>query len=269
LLVRALAGALDLSFSRIQFTPDLMPADITGTMILREDDLGRRLFEFQAGPLFGHVVLADEVNRATPKTQSALLEAMQERTVTVGSETRLLPSPFFVMATQNPLEMEGTYPLPEAQLDRFLFKVLVPFPPAEDLRQIARQGISMEVDTTPVLNGDLLSAMSSAAREVPLATPVLDYAVALVLATHPESTELERVRRFVRAGASPRGLQALVAAAQVRALLERRYNVSVDDVQELAAPTLRHRVLLTFEGQAEGVSTDDIVLAIIDSLPVP
>lgn len=269
LLVRTLSAALDLSFSRIQFTPDLMPADATGTTILREDEAGRRSFAFQAGPLFAHIVLADEINRATPKTQSALLEAMQEHTVTVGRETHRLPTPFFVLATQNPLEMEGTYPLPEAQLDRFLLKILVPFPGADVLRGIVQQTVRPPMAVEPVLDGDGLREMMAIARAVPVAGSIVDYAVALVTATHPPSAESELVRQFVRAGASPRGLQALVTCAQVRALLDGRYNVAVEDLQRLAHPTLRHRILLNFEGQAEGVTTDAIVDALLQAVPVP
>jgi MoxR-like ATPase len=262
LLVRTLAAALDLSFSRVQFTPDLMPADITGTTILREDEHGRRGFSFQPGPLFAHLVLADEINRATPKTQSALLEAMQERTVTISNDTHRLPLPFFVLATQNPLEMEGTYPLPEAQLDRFLLKVLVPFPGPEVLRGIVQQTIRPPAAVASVIDGARLADMIEVARGVPIATPIVDYAVALVTSTHPGSTAVPMVSQFVRAGASPRALQALVTCAQVRALLEGRFNVSVEDLQALAHPALRHRVLLNFEGQAEGITTD----AVVDSL---
>jgi MoxR-like ATPase len=269
LLVRTLAAALDLSFSRVQFTPDLMPADITGTTILREDEHGRRSFAFQAGPVFAHVVLADEVNRATPKTQSALLEAMQEHTVTVGHDTHRLPAPFFVLATQNPLEMEGTYPLPEAQLDRFMLKVLVPFPGARVLRDIVQQTIQPPDQVIPVLDGERLGRMIQIARSVPIATPLVDYAVSLVLATHPGPSSLEQVQRYVRAGASPRALQALVLGAQVRALLEGRYNVSVEDLKALARPALRHRVLLSFEGQAEGIEPDTIVDAVVRSVREP
>jgi MoxR-like ATPase len=269
LLVRTLGAALDLSFSRVQFTPDLMPADITGTTILREDEGGRRSFSFQQGPLFAHLVLADEVNRATPKTQSALLEAMQERTVTVGNDTHALPTPFFVLATQNPLEMEGTYPLPEAQLDRFLLKVLVPFPGPEVLRGIALQTLHEPPAVLGVLDGHQLATMVHVAHAVPIATPILDYAIALILATHPESTAVDSVRRYVHAGASPRGLQALVTTAQVRALLEGRYNVSTDDLRALAYPTLRHRILLNFEGQAEGITTDTLVDDILAQVPLP
>jgi MoxR-like ATPase len=266
LLVRTLGAALNLSFARVQFTPDLMPADITGTTILREDEHGRRTFAFQAGPLFAHLVLADEINRTTPKTQSALLEAMQEHTVTVGTETHRLPAPFFVMATQNPLEQEGTYPLPEAQLDRFLFKVLVPFPGADVLRGIVQQTLNTMPAIEPMLDGSRLAEMASVARAVPVAGPVLDYAVALITATHPDRTEVDAVRQFVRAGSSPRGLQALVTGAQVRALLEGRYNVSVEDLQALAHSALRHRLLLNFEGQAEGYTTDVIIDRIVEEM---
>jgi MoxR-like ATPase len=269
LLVRTLAAALDLSYSRIQFTPDLMPADVTGTMILRENEEGRRDFTFQPGPLFGSLVLADEVNRATPKTQSALLEAMQEGTVTVGGESRLLPPPFFVLATQNPLEMEGTYPLPEAQLDRFLFKILVPFPDTETLRAIARHPLEPLEDVAHVLTREEIVRMIAAGREVPIATPVVDYAVSLVLATHPDFSRLPTIQRFVRAGASPRGLQALVSASKVRALMEGRYNASIEDIRVLAYPALRHRILLTFEGQAEAVTTDALITEILDTVPIP
>jgi len=269
LLVRTLAAALRLTFSRIQFTPDLMPADITGTTILREDEHGRRIFAFQPGPLFAHLVLADEINRATPKTQSALLEAMQERTVTVGTETHVLPSSFFVLATQNPLEMEGTYPLPEAQLDRFLFKVMVPFPTASVLRDIARQTTQPAPAVEPVLDEGQVLGMMRVARAVPIATPLVDYAVALTLASHPESSSLDTVRRYVHAGASPRGMQALITGAQVRALLEGRYNVALEDVQALAHPALRHRILVNFEGQSEGLTSDAIVDRILEELPVP
>ena len=261
LLVRTLGEALDLSFSRVQFTPDLMPADIVGTNVLTEDNQGRRSLRFQQGPIHANLVLADEINRATPKTQSALLEAMQERTVSVGDATRELPSPFFVMATQNPIEMEGTYTLPEAQLDRFFFKVLVPFPDREDLSEILRRTIRYEPDhASPVADGPALNDMIHVAREVPIASYVHDYALALVLATHPEREEAPApVRQYVRYGASPRGLQALVIGGQVRALLEGRYNLSVDDLQAVSYPALRHRLILNFEAQAEGVAADRII----------
>jgi len=269
LLVRTLAASLNLSFSRVQFTPDLMPADITGTTILREDERRGRSFAFQSGPLFAHLVLADEVNRATPKTQSALLEAMQEHTVTVGNETHTLPSPFFVLATQNPLEMEGTYPLPEAQLDRFLLKILVPFPRGDVLLGIVQQTLQPAATPTPVLDGLRLGEMIGVARAVPVATPLARYAVSIIEATHPEWSEVERVRRYVQAGASPRGLQAMVTCAQVRALLEGRFNVSVADFQALARPALRHRILLNFEGQAEGLSTETIIDEVLSAVPAP
>ena len=268
LLVRTLGEALALSFSRIQFTPDLMPADIVGTNVLTEDDQGRRSLQFQRGPILANLVLADEINRATPKTQSALLEAMQERTVSVGDTTRDLPSPFFVMATQNPIEMEGTYTLPEAQLDRFFFKVLVPFPGREDLSEILRRTIRYEPEhASPVADGPALNDMIQVAREVPIASYVQDYALALVLATHPERKEAPApVRQYVRYGASPRGLQALVVGGQVRALLEGRYNLSVDDLKAVSFPALRHRLILNFEAQAEGVAADRIIEQMLEAV---
>jgi MoxR-like ATPase len=266
-LVRSLSGALDLDFARIQFTPDLMPADVTGTHIVSEDETGRRRFEFQPGPLFTNLLLADEINRATPKTQSALLEAMQERQVTVGDRTRLLPAPFFVLATQNPIELEGTYPLPEAQLDRFFFKLLVPFPEASDLAEIARRTTGVEeASLRPVANGDELAAMSLLAREVPVADPVMQHAVELLLATHPERASApEPVRRYVRWGASPRGLQTLVLAGRIRALLEGRYNLALEDLEAVAAPALRHRVFLNFEADAAGVTADEVVASVVQA----
>jgi MoxR-like ATPase len=267
LLVRSIGQALNLRFSRIQFTPDLMPADCTGTNIIGEDESGRRSFQFQPGPLFANVVLADEVNRATPKTQSALLEAMQEHTVTVGETTRRLPEPFFVLATQNPLEMEGTYPLPEAQLDRFFFKILVPFPEAEVLRGIVQRTIQPPDSIDPVADGETLLSMRALAREVPVAGAVADYAVALVLATHPERPDARpQIKQYVRAGVSPRGLQALITGAQVQALLDGRFNASIDDVRALALPALRHRLLLNFEAQADGISADEIVSGLVEAL---
>ena len=263
-LVRSIGQALDLKFARIQFTPDLMPADIVGTNVIREDK-GRREFQYQAGPLFANLVLADEVNRATPKTQSALLEAMQERTVTVGTETRALPAPFFVLATQNPIELEGTYPLPEAQLDRFFFKSIVPFPTEIELLEIARRTTG---NTTPqlkaVAGADALLAAQKVAREVPIAEHVLVYAGKLISATHPDRTELDSVRRYVRFGASPRGLQTLVLAGKVRALLEGRYNVAYDDIAAVAHPALRHRVFLQFEAEADDVTADQLIDEIVE-----
>ena len=241
-----------------------MPADIVGTNVIREDK-GRREFQYQAGPLFANLVLADEVNRATPKTQSALLEAMQERTVTVGTETRALPAPFFVLATQNPIELEGTYPLPEAQLDRFFFKSIVPFPTEIELLEIARRTTG---NTTPqlkaVAGADALLAAQKVAREVPIAEHVLVYAGKLISATHPDRTELDSVRRYVRFGASPRGLQTLVLAGKVRALLEGRYNVAYDDIAAVAHPALRHRVFLQFEAEADDVTADQLIDEIVE-----
>jgi MoxR-like ATPase len=264
-LVRSLARALHLDFARVQFTPDLMPADITGTQIISEDDSGRRRFQFQAGPLFTNLLLADEINRATPKTQSALLEAMQERQVTAGDKTRPLPHPFFVMATQNPIELEGTYPLPEAQLDRFFFKLIVPFPDADELAEIARRTTGTdEPDLHPVAGGDDLEAMSRLAREVPIAEHVMDHAVALVLATHPDRDGApDEVRRYVRWGASPRALQTLVLSGRIRALLAGRFNVAFEDLNAVALPALRHRIFLNFEADAEGVGADVIVNAVL------
>jgi MoxR-like ATPase len=263
-LVRSLGQALDLSFSRIQFTPDLMPADIVGTNIITEDS-GRREFAYQPGPIFASLVLADEVNRATPKTQSALLEAMQERTVTVGNETRDLPVPFFVLATQNPIELEGTYPLPEAQLDRFFFKVLVPFPTESDLLEIARRTTGGSQPTLKsVGNAKTIVAAQHVAREVPIAEHVLRYAARLITASHPNRTELDSVRRYVRYGASPRGLQTLVLAGKVRALLEGRFNVAFEDIGAVARPALRHRVFLQFEAEADAVTTDQLIDEILE-----
>jgi MoxR-like ATPase len=266
-LVRSLAGVLELDFARIQFTPDLMPADVTGTHIVSEDESGRRRFEFQPGPLFTNLLLADEINRATPKTQSALLEAMQERQVTVGDRTRPLPAPFFVLATQNPIELEGTYPLPEAQLDRFFFKLLVPFPEAEDLAEIARRTTGVDEPTLrPVAGGEELASMSVLAREVPVADPVMQHAVQLLLSTHPDHAGApEEVRRFVRWGASPRGLQTLVLAGRIRALLDGRYNLSVEDLEAVVAPALRHRIFLNFEADAAGVTADEVVAAVVQA----
>jgi MoxR-like ATPase len=258
-LVRSLGQALSMSFARVQFTPDLMPADIVGTNVIREED-GRREFYYQAGPIFANLVLADEINRATPKTQSALLEAMQERTVTVGTQTRPLPSPFFVLATQNPIELEGTYPLPEAQLDRFFFKILVPVPGEADLVEIARRTTG---DSTPqlkpVADAGAILAAQRVAREVPIAEHVLRYAARLVAATHPDRTDLEIVRRYVRWGASPRAMQTLVLAGKVRALLEGRYNVAFDDLHAVARPALRHRLFLQFEAEADGITPDRLI----------
>src|SRR6266849_1814015 len=271
LLVRTLSDALALKFARIQFTPDLMPADIVGTTIVSEQldnnaTGSKRVFSFQPGPIFANIVLADEVNRATPKTQSALLEGMQERTVSVGHTTRLLPKPFFVLATQNPLEMEGTYPLPEAQLDRFLLKVLVRFPQAKDLMRIIDTTVGTQtLRAKQVATGEQLMHLIETARAVPVATHVKEYAVRLLLATHPDQEDApEAVHKFVRYGASPRGLQALITTAKVLALLEGRYNVSVEDLQSVVYPALRHRLILNFDGLADGVTPEDLIESIIE-----
>jgi len=271
LLVHTVADALALKFARIQFTPDLMPADIVGTTIVSEDGNStgsRRVFSFQPGPIFANIVLADEVNRATPKTQSALLEGMQERTVSVGDTTRPLPKPFFVLATQNPLEMEGTYPLPEAQLDRFLLKILVRFPLAKDLLQIIDTTVGTQTyRTKQVASGEQLSKLIETARAVPVATHIKEYAVRLLLATHSDQEDApEKVRNFVRYGASPRGLQAIIMTAKVRALLEGRYNVSQEDLREVAFPALRHRIILNFDGLTEGITPEEVIEEIIKEM---
>jgi len=268
-LVRTLSEVLDIRFSRIQFTPDLMPADITGIDLIREDPGGGKRFEFQPGPIFANIVLADEINRATPKTQSAMLEAMQEHSVTTGGQVRRLTEPFFVLATQNPLEMEGTYPLPEAQLDRFFFKILVPFPNLGDLTSITTRTTGREAPKVSKIIGPKdLMAMRDFAREVPVAEPVLRYAMRVVLATHPESGESpERVRRLVSYGSSPRGAQALIQAGRIRALLAGRYSVSFDDIVESARPALRHRIILNFEGEAEGMGSDNLIDEIVRHVP--
>lgn len=274
LLVRTLGQALDLSFSRLQFTPDLMPSDVTGTHILVEtEDRGRRL-EFQRGPIFANLVLADEINRATPKTQSALLEAMQEQSVTVGKTTHDLPLPFFVLATQNPIEMEGTYPLPEAQLDRFFFKIRVAYPDGGQLHAILdRTTGADDVQVRPVLNGERLMELRAVVRQVPIARPIQDYVVRLVQATHPTPTPTPgagvhaAVMRVVRYGSSPRGAQALVLAAKISALRDGRLTPSFADVRKAAIPALAHRLLLNFEGEADGVSTEDLVRELVEAVP--
>jgi MoxR-like ATPase len=269
MLVRTLASALGLSFSRIQFTPDLMPADVIGTTIIDESASGATAFEFRKGPIFAHIVLADEVNRATPKTQSALLEAMQERSVTVGRKTHVLERPHLVLATQNPLEMEGTYPLPEAQLDRFFFKLNVEFPGRDELHQILdRTTTDHTAEPRAVLSRDEILEFQQLVRKVPVAHHVQDYAVRLLLATRPGSDQApDSVGRFVREGASPRGAQAVLLAAKIRALLEGRFSAALEDVRVSALPALRHRVLLNFEGEAEGVKTDTILSEILKTLP--
>jgi MoxR-like ATPase len=266
LLIKTLAEGLELSFSRIQFTPDLMPADIIGTNMIVEDAEGRKHFQFQHGPIFAHIVLADEINRATPKTQSALLEGMQEAAVTVAGASRPLPSPFFVLATQNPIEMEGTYPLPEAQLDRFLMKLRVRYPAIEELNAIIdRTTHARPVAVNRVMTGPSVVAYRELIREVPIASHVRDFASAVVMATHPQWEQAPEIsRRFVRYGASPRGAQAMVLSAKVRALAEGRYNVSLDDLKAIAAPALRHRIILNFEGEAEGIDVDTLIGQIVE-----
>lgn len=262
LLARTLAEVLDVSYNRIQFTPDLMPSDITGTNLILS---GRDDFEFRPGPVFANLVLADEVNRATPKTQSALLESMQEGKVTVFGQTRDLPRPFIVIATQNPLEMEGTYPLPEAQLDRFLFKVMVPYPSVDDLREIVARttGVSQH-QTQAVMSGEDILAVNQLAREVPVADKVLEFALKLLVATHPGNEKaLPMVKKYVLVGASPRGIQSIILAARVAALLDGRYNVSFGDIEQVALPALRHRLFLNFEAQGGGISADAIIAEIL------
>jgi MoxR-like ATPase len=269
LLVRTLSTALQLDFSRIQFTPDLMPADIIGTNIVMETPEGRREFVFQRGPLFAQIVLADEINRATPKTQSALLEAMQEHSITSGTHTYKLKEPFFVLATQNPIEQEGTYPLPEAQLDRFLFKLLVNYSSRDELRTILDRTTKNEwPKADKVMDGDTIIKYQQLVREVIVAPHVQDYAIRLAMATHPEGEFAADVtNRYIRWGSSPRGAQTLVLAAKVRALLEGRYNVSFEDLRRVYLPAMRHRVLLNFEAQAEGVESDTVLLQVLEHVP--
>ncbi len=269
LLVRSLAKALDLDFSRIQFTPDLMPADILGTNMVMEDEHGHRHFEFQQGPIFTQICLADEINRATPKTQSALLEAMQEGSVSIAGHVYTLQRPFFVMATQNPIEQEGTYPLPEAQLDRFLFKLLVQPSGRQELATIIHRTTRGEhIEPVKVMDGVEILDWQRLVREVILADHVQDYAVRLTLATHPEGEfAVPQTNQFFRWGSSPRGAQTLALASKVRALLEGRYNVSFEDVRRVYLPAMRHRVILNFEAQAEGITTDQVLLDILEKVP--
>ena len=271
MLVRTLASVLDLKFARIQFTPDLMPADIVGTDILEEAEDGRRAFRFQPGPVFTNLLLADEINRATPKTQSALLEAMQERTVTVANRSYPLEPPFLVLATQNPIEMEGTYPLPEAQLDRFLFKINVEYPSSQELVEILNRTTGeTEPEVAVVADGPAVLAMGALARQVPVASPVADYAARLTMATHPESEAAPQiVRQYVRYGSSPRGAQALILGGKVTALLAGRYNVAFEDLRAVAPAALCHRILLNFEGQAEGVGAEEVVGEVVRAVAEP
>jgi MoxR-like ATPase len=272
LMVRSLGEILNLSFSRIQFTPDLMPADITGTNMLTDDPSGRKVFEFQRGPVFAHIVLADEINRATPKTQSALLEAMQEQSVTVGGKIHRLENPFMVLATQNPIEMEGTYPLPEAQVDRFFFKLVLEFPSREELGRIA--DLTTAAPLAPpheVLDAPGILQMRQWVREVPLADVVKDYAVRLVMGTHSQRKQGNGsgglAQRFVLYGSSPRGLQSLILSAKARALLAGRPNVSFEDIRASLLPSLRHRLILNLEADAEGINGEKILNEIVTQVP--
>jgi MoxR-like ATPase len=269
MLVKTMSEVLDLNFSRIQFTPDMMPADITGTMMIDDSPGATARLKFQKGPIFANIVLADEVNRATPKTQSALLEAMQEHRVTVNKQSYVIEQPFFVLATQNPLEQEGTYPLPEAQLDRFFFKLQVGFPSREELNVILDRTTGAKMPSVErVVSRDELLQMQRLIREVPVAKHVQDYAVRLLQATHPDTTgALDVVRRFVKFGGSPRGGQALLLAAKINAVFEGRFAAGIDDIRKIVLPALRHRVLLNFEGEAEGVKTDDVLREILKHLP--
>ncbi len=269
MLVRTMASACDLAFSRIQFTPDLMPADIVGTDIVHEDEHGQRVFEFRPGPIHSQIVLADEINRATPKTQSALLEAMQEGTVTIGRKTYTMQQPFFVMATQNPIEMEGTYPLPEAQLDRFLLKVRVNLPSKDELKEILERTTTARVVAAElVVDEETALNMRTFIRELATADNIKDYIVRLVMATHPGAEYAPpKVNKYVRYGSSPRGAQALTIAGKVYAAMDARLHVGFEDIRRAAFPALRHRILLNFEGEAEGVSTDDLVSHILEHVP--
>lgn len=270
-LLRTLSRVLHLKYSRIQFTPDLMPADIVGSMIIEADDRGAKALRFQRGPIFAHLVLADEINRATPKTQSALLEAMQERTVTSGTSSHELEPPFLVMATQNPIEMEGTYPLPEAQLDRFLMKIVVDYPSREELGRIVDRTIQKEeILLKTTLARETILELRATCREILVAAHVQDYAIDLVMATQPESALAhEYAKKYIRYGSSPRGAQALVECGRVLALIRGRYNLSINDIRELAPAVLRHRLILNFDAHADGQTPDTILDRIIRSIPVP
>ena len=263
-LVKAISKVLSTSFSRIQFTPDLMPADVTGTNLIIKKD-GNNVFQFEPGPVFANIVLADEINRATPKTQSALLEAMQEKTITVGKKTYDLPQPFMVLATQNPIENEGTYPLPEAQLDRFLFKLLVQFPSKEELKQIMNITVTnQKTELQERITGEEMLMIRSVIRDMPISDAVMDYALSIVVATHPEQENAPEItKNYIQTGASPRAAQAIVKTAKARAFLEGRYNVSFEDIQFVAYPALRHRLVLQFEAISEGVSEDAIIREIL------
>lgn len=267
-LVKALSGVLKLDFKRIQFTPDLMPADVIGTNIMTTDETGKYRFEFRQGPIFTQLLLADEINRATPKTQSALLETMQEGTVTTGGNTYRLNPPFFVLATQNPIEQEGTFPLPEAQLDRFMFKVVVPFLNRDELNEVvSRTILKKKVETTPIIDGDRILYLRTVLDRVVVSDPMRDYACRLVLATHPDSEfATDRIKRYLRWGASPRAAQALIRAGRVRALSQGRAHVAFDDIRSFAQEVLQHRVLLNYDGQAENISVKDLIDECVNKL---
>src|SRR4051794_4644731 len=268
-MIRSLSQALNLQFNRIQFTPDLMPADVIGTNVIMENDQGHRAFQFMAGPIFSQMLLADEINRATPKTQSALLEAMQEKQVTAGGQIRKLVEPFFVMATQNPLEQEGTYPLPEAQLDRFFFKLVVQYSGRDELKEILdRTTTARVVEILPVLDGPRILEHQQLIKRVIVAPHVQDYAIRCTLATHPQGIfAIPMVNQFLRVGASPRAAQAITLASKVRALLDGRFHVSFKDVKDVAVPAMRHRVILNFEGEAEGITTDMVLEKVVAETP--
>jgi MoxR-like ATPase len=268
-LIRALASALDLKFSRIQFTPDLMPADVIGTNVIMEDQHGQRQFTFMSGPIFAQIILADEINRATPKTQSAMLEAMQEKQVTAGGQIRKLDEPFFVMATQNPLEQEGTYPLPEAQLDRFFYKLIVQYSGREELREILnRTTTNQRVEVKPVINAQRIIAHQQLVKQVIIAPHVQDYAIRVVLATHPQGIfAVPMTNQFIRVGASPRAAQAITLGSKVRALMDGRFHVSFQDIKDVAIAAMRHRIILNFEGEAEGMTTDMVLEKVLSDTP--
>lgn len=260
-LVRSLGCAMSLPFSRIQFTPDLMPADVTGTNVIEKDEFGRMQTSFRKGPIFANLVLADEINRATPKTQSAMLEVMQEHKVTVANATYPISEPFFVLATQNPVEQDGTYPLPEAQMDRFIFKLLVEFPSKQELADIVNMTqVTLAETASPVLNGEEILEMRELAKSVPVIPEVLSYAVGLVTNTHPELKDApETTKKYVKYGASPRAAQALITCAKVRALIRGSFNVSYEDIDALACPVLRHRIKVTYAALNDGLSVDDVI----------
>ena len=267
MLIRTISEVLDLSFSRIQFTPDLMPSDITGTSMIERLENGKQRFTFQKGPIFSQMVLADEINRATPKTQSALLEAMGEKTVTVLGETKQMDKPFFVLATQNPIEMEGTYPLPEAQMDRFLCKILVSYPTKEELMEITKRTTGGEsIQLNKIMNAAEIVHAQQMVKEVLIADDMLEYAVDLVAATHPEAAIIPEVAQYVQYGSGPRGLQSLIKLAKARALVAGRYHVSIADIKSVAKPVLRHRLLLNYEGEAEGKTADELVDIVLQAI---